>query len=113
MYNVDELPFGGEFQIPERIVCSANRYEYDDGTFELFIGMRHSDEYMANQMSNFEKLTGFDLDDLNETQGFLTSKRRFVDRFEAWKIALEQKQIVRRVGGDSMNGGKLFSENMY
>lgn len=48
-----------------------------------------------------------------EIQGFLTSKYRFVDRYEAWKIALEQRQIVRRVGGDTENGGKLFSENLY
>lgn len=48
-----------------------------------------------------------------EIQGFLTSKHRFVDRYEAWKIAAEQNQIVRRCGGDTENGGKLFSENLY
>ena len=48
-----------------------------------------------------------------EIQGFLTNKHRFVDRYEAWKIAVEQNQIVRRCGGDTVNGGKLFSENLY
>lgn len=43
------------------------------------------------------------------TQGFLTSKGRFVDRKEAYKIALTAGQI------DSSNGvdGELFSEDLY
>lgn len=48
-----------------------------------------------------------------EIQGFLTSKYRFVDRIEAWKIAVEQNQIVRRVGNDTEDGGTLYSENLY
>ena len=46
-------------------------------------------------------------------QGFVTSKGRFVGRQEAWKIAVDQKQIVRRVGGDDSDGGTLYSENLY
>ena len=41
----------------------------------------------------------------------MTSKHRFVDRYEAWKIALEQRQIVRLVGGNEKE--KLYSENLY
>lgn len=48
-----------------------------------------------------------------EIQGFLTSKYRFVDRIEAWKIAVEQNQIVRRVGNDTEDGGTLYTENLY
>lgn len=40
-------------------------------------------------------------------QGFLTSKNRFVDRREAKKIAIIEKQI------SSDHKGILFSENIY
>lgn len=46
-------------------------------------------------------------------QGFVTSNYRFVDRNEAWRIAMKQNQIKHRVGGDSSNGGTLYSENLY
>lgn len=46
-------------------------------------------------------------------QGFWTTERRFVDRHEAWKIAEAAGQIFRRVGGDTIKGGKLFSENLW
>ena len=51
---------------------------------------------------------------------FIKSEQGFVDRFgkfhnreEAWKIAEPAGQIRRRVGGDTINGGTLFSENLY
>jgi len=42
-------------------------------------------------------------------QGFLTSKGRFVDRKEAWKIAREADQIDE----DGGHAKELFSEDLY
>ncbi len=43
------------------------------------------------------------------TQGFLTSEGKFVDRTEAWSIALAADQIFR----DHHIKGKLFSEHVW
>lgn len=50
-----------------------------------------------------------DLTRCKTTQGFITNKGRFVNRKEAYKIALNTGQI------DSSNGvdGELFSEDLY
>jgi hypothetical protein len=46
---------------------------------------------------------------LKTTQGFLTSKDRFLDRKEAWNLALESNQIETDEGKDK----PLFSEDLY
>lgn len=43
-------------------------------------------------------------------QGFLTNKNRFVDRFEAYKIALSTNQITE---GKTHHNDKLYSEDIY
>jgi hypothetical protein len=43
-------------------------------------------------------------------QGFVTNTGRFVEREEAWDIAMAADQIIKRVGGDE---GRLFSENLW
>lgn len=45
-----------------------------------------------------------------DIQGFITDTGRFVDRYEAWDIAVANDQIYRRCGGDN---GRLFSENLW
>lgn len=45
-----------------------------------------------------------------DTQGFITSTKRFVDRYDARFIALNNDQIVKRCGGDHE---RLFSENLW
>ena len=121
---LDSLPGPDErVDVPERIVCAANKYG------DLIIaGVRHGCNAMCDNLEqaitlNYirERLVVWDLEKFDkiefkhsgEIQGFLTSKYRFVDRYEAWKIALEQRQIVRRCHGDTKNDGKLFSENLY
>lgn len=42
-------------------------------------------------------------------QGFITNKGRFVNRKEAFKIALDAGQIDESAGV----GGELFSEDLY
>lgn len=106
---LDLLPNGSEYNPPERIVCAANIY----GDLVL-AGVRHACGAMRGIHVAFDdRHTDLEEDFGEEQQGFLTSKHRFVNRQEAWKIAGEQHQIVRRVGGDTANGGTLYSENLY
>lgn len=45
--------------------------------------------------------------------GFIDQFGNFHTRTEAWKIAEAAGQIFRRCGGDTVNGGTLYSENLY
>lgn len=146
---LESLPQAGDkVDIPERIVCAANKY----GSL-VIAGVRHGCDAMCDSLDarmSYESIkrqvnawdaehqsmchdgnpsdvlgvlckniiNGCDqfipeFDHLEEIQGFLTSKYRFVDRYEAWAIALNNRQIVRRCHGDNVQGGKLFSENLY
>jgi hypothetical protein len=84
----------------EKIVCAAIDYK---GT--IICGLRHSDCYKVLRRWISD-------DDLPERdkQGFLTTENRFVDRKEAWKIALANDQVV--YGKDSSDEF-LISENLY
>lgn len=109
MYNIDNLPNGSEYSPPERIVSACNRHGET-----LLVGVRHGSEDMYSLWDNVLEFDSSFFDNHgNQEQGFITSKYRFVDRQEAWKIAVEQQQIVRRVGGDTSQGGTLYSENLY
>lgn len=93
-----------------RVVCAANRYEIDGETF-LIIGARHFDSLMIAQIKRLpiqDKLPTS-----TECQGFIDQRGNFLTRTEAWKIAEQNGQIIRRVGGDTINGGTLYSENLY
>jgi hypothetical protein len=46
-------------------------------------------------------------------QGFVDQHGVFMDRNESWIVAAAADQINHRVGGDSMDGGTLYSENLY
>lgn len=108
---LDNLPSGSDYDPQERIVCAANRY---GGV--ILVGVRNGSSDMYSLFDHAEDVCEFSFKDTlsdKEEQGFITSKYRFVDRTEAWKIAVEQKQIVRRVGGDDLDGGTLYSENLY
>lgn len=45
--------------------------------------------------------------------GFVDNFGNFLTRTEAWKVAEAAGQILYRVGGDTANGGTLYSENLY
>lgn len=87
--------------IPERIVCAA---AYDPATGKVYPSIRHGDEV-------FFKLFGEDRKAWHLKQGFLTNRKRFVDRKEAFAIATEQNQIIRKSGNP--NSKELFSEDLY
>lgn len=85
------------------VVCAANR-----GRGGLIVlGIRHHDAIMNDTISRFD-LRGNEWE-----QGFVDQKGAFLTRTEAWPIALAAGQITRRVGGDTADGGTLYSENLY
>ena len=95
----------------QRIVCAANRLP--DGT--ILIGARHWDKWMHQQNDGrvpVEPNTHPGVFE-DEEQGFIDNRGNFLSRTEAWKVADEAGQIIYRVGGDTADGGTLYSENLY
>ena len=84
----------------EWILCAAvkrkhkkelNSNPYYEGTNDILdieIGFRHHDIY--------QRFKG-ELEEKNRSEGFYTSKGRFVDRYEGMKIAFEAGQVSKRV----------------
>ena len=91
----------------EFILCSAIKWG------EVVIsGYRHKDCYKTLDALNN------DIPDRTypgrESQGFLTSTNRYVDRKEAWKIADANGQIkFGREVSDNGDDSELISENLY
>lgn len=95
-------------EIPTRIVCAAMCIRVGDKRI-VIPSLRHYDCFV-HQHPLIESLPPTER---KEIQGFLDNRSVFHDRQAAWKIAVEQKQILRRVGGDIADGGTLYSENLY
>lgn len=110
--GVKMLPYGA-VEMPEIIVCAAQRaYKHGEECPIIIPSVRHFDRNTQNLLIRFAA----DLDAFDDwEQGFLTSKYRFVDREEAAKIAVENNQVKRLVGGqkDLDSVKTLFSENLY
>ena len=100
-----------------KVVCAAlllNPQTPEEGSsrppapFSNFIvcGVRHYDLIMHHQLKYYTSLYS-----TNEVvQGFVDQYGVFLTREEAYLVAKEANQIIRRVGGDE---GRLFSENLY
>jgi len=88
-----------------RVVCAANRCRHDHNI--VILGVRHFDNHMHKQM---EMLDLDEFDFTSEDQGFIDNFGVWMDRKEAYKLAIENGQRIYRCGGDSK---KLYSENMY
>ena len=104
----------------EWVLCAAvwfddgNVYEGQPVNIEsgfVVLGHRHFNVYSAplaflkflrRGEKEIEKFLG-----VERAQGFLTSKNRFVDRKEAYKIALRAGQVEEK------EDKKLFSEDLY
>lgn len=86
-----------------RVVCAANRFP--GGV--LVLGARHFDGVMRQTIKLLSLTPG------SEEQGFIDQAGQFLTRQEAWKVAEAAGQIQRRVGGDTSQGGSLYSENLY
>lgn len=92
-----------------RIVCAANLYVGKFG-YILIVGPRHNDSTMRRHIAELG-LVKSTCDTV--TQGFIDQFGDFWNRQEAWKIAEKNGQIYRRCGGDTAEGGTLYSENLY
>ena len=87
------------------IVCAAMR---DTKTGKVICSVRHWDELSRQRFNSQEEAMDFD-----DEQGFVDNKYQFLTRTEAWKVAEAAGQIKRRCGGDTTDGGTLYSENLY
>ena len=86
------------------IVCAAMRHAH---TGTIICSPRHFDERCA-------EVVGYTQGGWHDAeQGFVDQHGVFFSRTEAWHIASKGNQIVRRCGGDTANGGTLYSENLY
>ena len=102
--------------LAKRVVCAAMLMK--DGT--IVTGVRH---YSPEMRVILKKLYGEKYHLEVEKQGFVDQFGNFLSRGEAWKIARDQKQIIRPTGfevvGDQVYidelapEGMLFSENLY
>lgn len=91
----------------QRVVCAAIRYS--DGS--VITSARHHDGLMREIVSCMADRYRIPMDEVEE--GFIDQYGTFLTRREAWKIAETNGQIIRRVGGDTVDGGTLYSENLY
>lgn len=86
--------------LERRIVCAAMRS--DSG--QIICSPRHWDS-IAHRAAKASPINWH-----HAEQGFVNTWGEFLTREEAWKVAVANNQILRRVGGDE---GRLYSENLY
>lgn len=86
------------------LVCAAVKYPCGF----IAVGPRHFDPIMrAVTPISVKESHG------KAVQGFIDQRGKFYDRHEAWTLAQVNGQVRFRCGGDEINGGMLFSENLY
>lgn len=104
--EVEQASFVPEHEPSRRVVCSALRHQ--DG--RIICSARHFDKLMHRQIAMDDGIkNGW----RGAEQGFIDQFGVFMTRTEAWTVAFVAGQIRRRVGGDTKDGGSLFSENLY
>ena len=101
-------------EIPEVIVCAANRIydpvlDPEKKNPKIILCTRHGDPFYHEVHDLYEKESKYEWRQLD--QGFITNKRRFVNRKEALQIALNANQVIRL--SSSYSPDMLFSEDLY
>ncbi len=92
----------------EVVICSAIRLS--DG--RIFRGHRHHDCIRAaHERVEHQDPGSWEAKYRQHDQGFITSKNRYVDRAEAFR--LQQAAGIQSVARDGYRNGKLFSEDLY
>ena len=74
----------------------------------MLVGPRHFDTVMHLQFARLSTLPKVEFD-----QGFIDQHGVFMSRQEAWTVAQAAGQVINRCGGDTADGGTLYSENLY
>lgn len=90
----------------EKIICAAVKYKD-----EIFRGHRHCHAIAAMRDKLSYNMTRRDMERINEEQGFMTSENRFVDRKEAFEIAVNGGQLKGLKNFEK--GQNLYSEDLY
>lgn len=93
-----------------RIVCAAYRF-FKSGLEYIAIGPRHGDHVMRLHMELICNVLGEKPGVMDVDQGFIDQWGNFIDREEAFLIALKQNQILEKSG--NTNSLELFSEDLY
>lgn len=97
----------------EYILCAAIRrvkprdcvrHYWQSDIYDVELGYRHPDI-----LARFKGEVSTELSE----QGFYTSRNRFVDRNEAFKIAYQANQIPITLYEERGENGKLYSEDLY
>lgn len=89
----------------KRVVCAAIRNKKNG---RIITGARHYDSLMIATI-NYSKEDWDKPRDVE--QGFIDQYGNFLTREEAFIIASENNQIIRKCGSE--HSGKLYSENLY
>ena len=91
----------------EFIICAGIKIEE---TGKVYNGHRHNHCFEALNGELSWTMNRQEISKLRKTQGFVTSKGRFVGRKEALIIALENNQILDK---KEIRGDELYSEDLY
>lgn len=91
----------------ERIICAAIRL---NGSGKIFHGHRHNHCVAAMNDELSWTMNRFQIIETGKTEGFVTSRGRFVDRVEALEIARSASQILPE---SMVRNKELHSENIY
>ncbi|MNE36370.1 hypothetical protein D3C80_1301780 [compost metagenome] len=97
--------------IPGRfVVCAAVKY----GDV-IIAGARHFDRVMHSQLDRMNEDKLIEADALGEyVEGFIDQFGVFMDRSEAYKVALAGGQLnTRRLKSGNQGSTELFSEDIY
>ena len=92
------------------VVCAAVRYGQ-----VIIAGARHFDPVMHSQLDRMNEDRLIESDGLGEyEEGFIDQFGAFMDRSEAYKIALAGGQLnKRRLKSGNQGSTELFSEDLY
>ena len=90
-----------------KIICSAVRFKE-----KVWYGHRHGNalDAMHSQLSYYMNRREMHEQQTDRDQGFITNEGTYVNREEAWIIALAANQIIAR---EHQNIGTLYSEDLY
>ena len=91
----------------EFIICAAILV---NETNKIFYGHRHDQCHNALNSELSWTLNRQQIAKIKKTQGFVTSKNRFVDRKEALVIARTNDQVLDY---QEIRGEELYSEDLY
>ena len=87
----------------EIVICAAVKTTTD----KVFRGHRHCDCFAAIRSRHFA------YDGSAESQGFVTSKNRYVDRAEAYDLQIAAGIKSVNPEGGYCREGELYSEDLY